>query len=137
MPVAMFHENKLALCLVAAITKLLAPVATAHTPTNISTAPYPSRPNTPPIVEPLPASRSTPERMGPITAEMPLKIAVLAKAITVYSGLPPAQSKAAFDQVDENPPPWYRQFSVRIRMLPDFTAISMAYQSTEDECEEV
>ena len=42
--------------------------------------------------------------MGPTTAEMPLKIAVLAIAIPVNSGRPPAQSNAAFGHVDENPP---------------------------------
>ena len=47
--------------------------------------------------------------MGPTTAEIPLKIAVLAIAMPVYSGLPPAQSNAAFGQVDEKPPLYINQ----------------------------
>ncbi len=94
------------------------PAAKAHEPTKISTAPYPWRPNIPPIDEPLPASSKRPDSIGPTTADMPLKMAVDAIAMPVYSGLPPAQSNAAFGQVEEKPPLCGR---VCERMLRDDT----------------
>ena len=53
-----------------ATATLLAPVASAHEPTNTSTAPYPNLPNRPPNDDaPAPASSSNPEATGPTITE--------------------------------------------------------------------
>ena len=52
-----------------ATAMLLTPVASAHEPTNISTAPYPNLPNLPPNEDPVPASSSSPEMIGPMIAD--------------------------------------------------------------------
>lgn len=92
------------LCRMNAQTSPPTPDASAQQPTKISTAPYPNRPNPPPNAMPFPDSKSIPETMGPITAEMPLERLMPPKAMTVNSGLLPAMSAAAIGHVEENPP---------------------------------
>lgn len=91
-------------CLARATTKLPAQVARAQEPTKISTAPYPNFPNRPPMDEDPPAWKSSPETMGPITAERPLAKDTPENAMLVNSGTPPADSTAAIVHVDEKPP---------------------------------
>ncbi len=112
---------------------LPAPVASAQEPTKSSTAPYPSRPKTPPNDDPLPATRRTPDSAGPTTAETPLKIAVLASARPAYSGLPLAQSDAARGHVDEKPP----LCNAAIVSTSLNTKRTITYQGAEDEGEEI